>query len=114
MGARQSTSVSKKLSGPSRRKRSAPSSRTRNGRLPVVSTSSDTYSAPSSGVSGVTSAESTATSCHGTGDCAPRGLSRTGFGSFIGGPREIADFVGSFSVGVLVSEHPHEGYQDDF
>jgi hypothetical protein len=39
IGARQSTSVSKNESGPASLNRSAPSSSTRNGALPVVSTS---------------------------------------------------------------------------
>jgi len=74
MGARQSTSVSKKESVWSRVKRSAPSSRTRNGELPVVSTSRATNWASSIGVSGPTSGASTAISSHGTGAAAPRGL----------------------------------------
>jgi hypothetical protein len=79
IGARQSTRVSKNDSGPSRRKRSAPISSTRKGALPVVSTSRATNCASSSGVRGPSSCVSTATSAHGTGSAAPRGLSKTGF-----------------------------------
>src|SRR2546428_13732467 len=78
MGARQSTSVSKKERGPSSLNRSAPISRTRNGALSVVSTSRATNCASSSFVRGPTSGASTAISSHGTGCAAPRGLSRTG------------------------------------
>jgi hypothetical protein len=80
MGARQSTSVSKKDSGRSRVNRSAPISRTRNGALPVVSTSRATNWAATSGVCGPTSGASTAISSQGTGSAAPRGLRKTGFG----------------------------------
>src|SRR2546423_7279094 len=77
MGARQSTSVSKNDSVLSSRKRSAPISRTRNGALPVVSTSSATNWASSSRVRDPTSGASTAISSHGTGSTAPRGFRNT-------------------------------------
>ena len=80
MGARQSTSVSKNESGPSSLNLSAPISRTRNGALPVVSTSRATNWTSSTGVCGRSSGASTAISCHGTGSTAPRGLSKTGLG----------------------------------
>jgi hypothetical protein len=79
MGARQSTSVSKKASGPDSLNRSAPSSRTRNGALPVVSTSMATNWAPSRDVCELRSGASTAISSHWTGWAAPRGLRKTGF-----------------------------------
>jgi hypothetical protein len=74
IGALQSTSVSKKESVLSSVNRSAPSSSTRNGALPVVSTSRATNCASSSGVDTFTSGESTAISSHGTGASAPRGF----------------------------------------
>ena len=80
MGARQSTSVSKKDSVFSSVKRSAPSSSTRNGALPVVSTSRATNWAPSRGVSSPTSGASTAISCQGTSSMAPRGFKNRGLG----------------------------------
>src|SRR5438067_5998251 len=78
MGARQWTSVSKKASVATSLKRSAPTSSTRNGRLPVVSMSRATNSASSSEVLGPTSGASTAYSSHSLGCSAPRGFKKSG------------------------------------
>ncbi len=107
MGARELTRVSKSESDWSRRNRSAPISRTRKGRLPVVSMSTATYSASVSGVSGLTPRGTSAGSFHSTGS-APRGLSlntRPAFTTAQGNPtrRRLAD---SFSrpLDVVVSK----------
>ena len=79
IGARQSTRVSKKARGPDSLNRSAPSSRTRKGAFPVVSTSMATNCASSSSVCGPSSGASTAISCQGTSSAAPRGFKKSGF-----------------------------------